>query len=221
MRRYTPAVQLPDDIALRLAVCEAGTDPPLDTLSADEQARLAGFGSPKRRREFALGRDVARRLVAEQTEARPEDVSLRVAEDGAPEAEGLHLSLAHASTDALVLAVAAVSPLPVGVDLEVVRPRRPDLYRYVLHPEEHGLIETLPYGHDAAQVLLWALKEATLKAMRTGFRVSPKALRFAAPPFEGVAVLRHEHTFWDLRFAEHEGCFVAVAFGGPTSPPAR
>ncbi|MEM1043177.1 MAG: 4'-phosphopantetheinyl transferase superfamily protein [Bacteroidota bacterium] len=206
-------MDLPDDIALRFAVCEAAADPPLDVLSAEERARLSGFGSAKRRREFALGRDVARRLLAEQVGTPPEAVSLRVAEDGAPETETGHLSIAHASTDDRTLAAAAVSPLPVGVDLEVVRPRRPDLYRRILHPDEHGLIETLPFEHDAAQVLVWTLKEAALKAMRTGFRVSPQALRFVVPPFEGMAVLRHEGALWDLQFAEVEGCFVAVAFG--------
>ncbi len=213
-------MRLPDDILLRFAVCEVTADPPLDILSDEERARLDGFGSEKRRREFALGRDTARRLVAGHTGEVPEGVSLRVAEDGAPEVDTLCLSIAHASTDTFTLAGAVASPLPVGIDLEVVRPRRPDLYRYILHPDEYGLMQTLPHDHDTTQVLLWTLKEAALKAMRTGFRVSPKALRFVMPPFEGMAVLRHEDTLWDLQFAEVEGCFVAVAFG-VTSPPAR
>ena len=210
--QYTPAVQLPDDIVLHLAAREATASPVLDFLSADERARLGGFGSPKRRREFALGRDLARSALADHFAVAPAAVALRVAADGAPEADGLHLSIAHASTAAHTLAVAAVAARPVGVDLEVIRPRRPDLYRFILHPDEVGVLGALPHEHDAAQVLLWTLKEAVLKAMRTGFRVSPKELRFAEPPAEGSAVLRRGEETWDLQWAERDGCFLAVAF---------
>ncbi len=207
-------MQLPDDIALRFAAREATAPPLVAALSAEERARLGGFGSPKRRREFALGRDAARSLLAERLGVAPAAVPLCVAGDGAPEPGGaaLHVSIAHASALEQTLAVAAVAARPVGVDLEVVRARRPDLYRFILHPDEVGVLEALPYGHDAAQVLLWTLKEAALKAMRTGFRVSPKALRFAGPPSEGSAVLRRGAERWDLRWAERDGCFLAVAF---------
>lgn len=206
------AVQLPDDIVLRFAACEVTEPLPLDHLSDEERDRLAAFGSEKRRREFALGRDTARRLVARHTGTAPSAVPLRVAEDGAPAPEGFHLSIAHGSTTERTLAAAAMAPRSVGVDLEVIRPRRPDLYRFLLDPEEYGVMEALPHDHDASQVLLWALKEAALKAMRTGFRVSPKELRFIAPPADGAALLQRKAEVWHLRYAERDGCFLAVAF---------
>ena len=206
---------LPDDITLRLAVREATAPLALDALPREERDRIEGFGSAKRRREFALGRATARALLADHLAVAASDVPLHVAADGAPVIVGgpLHLSIAHAATDERTLAAAVVAPGPVGVDLEVIRPRRPDLYRFILHPDEYGLLDTLPHAHDAAQVLLWTLKEAALKAMRTGFRTSPKKLRLTIEPVERVAWVQvEEGERWALRYEEREGCFVAVAF---------
>ncbi len=207
-------MNLPDDIALRLAVRAAADPLPLSALPAGERAQIATFGSEKRQREFALGRATVRALLADHLAVAATDVPLRVATDGAPEVSGgLHVSIAHAATQEHTLAAAAVASRPVGVDLEVIRPRRPDLYRFVLHPDEYGLLETLPHDHDAAQVLVWTLKEAVLKAMRTGFRTSPKKLRLTVEPVERAATVRvEEGGWWTLRYEEQDGYFVAVAF---------
>lgn len=206
---------LPPDIAFRLASRPASEPPRTEGLPPAERDRAATFGSAKRRREFVLGRVTARTLLAEHLALAEPDVPLRIGEDGAPEIEGvgLHLSITHASTAERSFAAAAVAPHPVGVDLEVIRPRRPDLYRFVLHPDEYGLLDALPHDHDAAQVLLWTLKEAALKAMRTGFRCSPKKLRLSIEPGQRSGSVRVEDGgTWALRYAEGEGTFVAVAF---------
>ena len=208
-------MHLPDDIVLRFAAQASTAPPALDVLPSEERAQAEGFGSAKRRREFALGRTAARTLLAERLAVAAPDVPLRIAADGAPELDepALHVSIAHAGTAAQTLAVAAVGARPLGVDLEPIRPRRPDLYRFLLHPDEYGLMEHLPHEHDAAQVLLWTLKEATLKAMRTGFRVSPKKLRLTVEPERRAATVRvEEETRWSLRYTERDGCFLAVAF---------
>src|SRR5690606_23625683 len=204
----------PDDIALRLAVRAATAPLALGALTADERVRVAAFGSEKRRREFALGRATARALLAEHLRLAEPEVPLRIGADGAPELDGgLHVSIAHAATPERTLAAAAVAARPVGVDLEVIRPRRPDLYRFVLHPDEYGLLDALPYDRDAAQVLAWTLKEAVLKAMRTGLRTSPKRLRLTVEPALRTACVRAEDGgAWALRYDERDGCFVAVAF---------
>ena len=208
---------LPEDIRLRLAVHSAADPLALDALSQEERDRIGGFGSEKRRREFALGRTTVRELVAEHLAVTASEVSLHVAADGAPELDGaaLHLSIAHAATADRTLAVAALASRPIGVDLEVIQARRPDLYRFILHPDEYGLLDALPHDHDAAQVLLWTLKEAALKAMRTGFRTSPKKLRLTVEPDEQTAAVRVEGGgtwTWALRYERRDGCFVAVAF---------
>lgn len=208
-------MQLPDDIDFCFAVQAVAVPPALDALPLDERARAEEFGSEKRRREFTLGRTVARTLLAERLAVAAPDVPLRIAADGALELDGppLRVSIAHTETSERTLAVAAVGERLLGVDLEPIRPRRADLYRFLLHPDEYGLLEQLPHDHETAQVLLWTLKEATLKAMRTGFRVSPKALRLAVEPERRVASVQVESgERWALRYTERDGCFLAVAF---------
>lgn len=204
---------LPDDIALRLAVC--GTAEPLPTaaLSGEERDRLAGFGSEKRCRAFALGRATARSLVAERLGIAPAAVPLRVAADGAPEVDGadLSLSLSHVATETQTLAAVALAERRVGVDLELIRPRRPDLYRFLLAPEDYGVLDGLG-PHDEAQVLVWTVKEAVLKALRTGFRLSPKKLRLDVPETGRAVIMVEGGTAWEVRFERREGCFLAVAF---------
>ena len=208
-------MDLPDDITLHVARRAADADLPLATLSEAECATLADFGSAKRQREYALGRTAARRLLAQRLGVPEAAVPLRVADDGAPEVEGvaLHLSLAHVATARQTLAAAVAAPHHVGVDLERIRPRRPDLYTFLLDPEEYGLLDALPHPHDEAQILIWTLKEAVLKAMRTGFRLSPKKIRLTLGDVNGYAEAKlKDGTAWSLRYTRRDRCFLAVAF---------
>lgn len=212
------AMDLPADIALHFTSHAATAPLATELLPPGERAQAEGFGHEKRRRTFALGRATARTLLAERLGVAAPDVPLRVAADGAPEVEGppLHVSIAHAATSERTLAVAAVGGRPLGVDLEPIRPRRPDLYRFILHPDEYDLLERLPLDHDVAQVLLWTLKEATLKALRTGFRLSPKKLRLTVVPERQSAAVEVEgREGWMLRYEERNGCYLAVAFPAP------
>lgn len=203
---------LPDDVTLRWV-----EDAPdhhergLAWLSSREQARVETFGSEKRRREFVLGRYAGRSLLAEHLGIRPEDVPLDVADSGAPDVDvgALHLSIAHTHP----YAVAVAARRRVGVDVERIRERRPDLYRFVLHPDEYDLLDRLPLDHDRIQILSWALKEAVLKGLRTGFRLSPKKLRLDLDwSARGARILVEEEQVWEARFEERAGCFLVVAY---------
>jgi 4'-phosphopantetheinyl transferase len=152
-------------------------------LSEAERTCLESFGSEKRRREFIAGRAAARSLLAHRLSCDPADVPLRIANDGAVDvvrdapdgstADGpIHLSIAHSGPHA----VAAVSEEAVGVDLEEIVPRDARLERFLMAPDQRGLIGDWPYDRDASLVLAWTLKEAVLKARRSGFRLSPKKL---------------------------------------------
>lgn len=207
-------MELPSDITLRFAARERDAALPVEGLSVGEREQVASFGSEKRRREYALGRIVARDLLAERLEVARSAVPLRVADDGAPEAVGtaLHVSISHVATETQTFAVAAAAPCRLGVDLELIRPRHPDLYRFLLAPEDYGVLDTLPQGHDEAQVLIWTLKEAVLKGLRTGFRLSPKKVRLVFGVGERCAEAHVGETTWALRYERREGCFLALAY---------
>ena len=205
-------MRLPDDIALRVALRADAAPLPTDALSAEERERLAGYHRPKRQREFTLGRAVTRALLADRLGGDPAAIPLEVADDGAPEVRGdsLHVSIAHTATGTATVAAAAVGRRRLGVDVEAIRPLRDGIERFFLRPDEKPLVEQLPEG--SALVVLWALKEAVLKAERTGFQTSPMKLRLVLDGPGNAAATVEEGGGWTLRWAERAGCIVVVAF---------
>lgn len=189
-------------------------------LSAEEEACIASFGAEKRRREFLAGRAAARRLLAEQLDTTPAQVPLHRAEDDAVdvEAEDWRVSIAHSGPRA----VAACARHPVGVDLEHVEPRDPAIARFLFAPEHRGLIDTLPHDADAALILCWTLKEATLKARRSGFRTSPKDLQLTVAPEAASARVEVEGgKRWMVQYAALDGYWGAVALPASKDEPTR
>lgn len=207
-------MKLPDDIAIRWVTYDPARAAAFEALlSVEEQARMAAYTLAKRRREFALGRAAARILLAERLGHPPADIALAVTEGGCVEVveADLHLSIAHSGEHA----VAAVAERVVGIDLERIQPRHPDLPRFILHPDEYDYYEALPLDATRSPVLYWTLKEATLKALRTGFRLSPKKLQLDIDlAAQSAQVTLEDGQSLSARFAEQEGCYVAVAFLG-------
>lgn len=205
-------MKLPDDIAYRRVAYEAKRRSRWEALlPPGEQERLHAFAYAKRQREFLLGRVAARQLLAERLEIPPREVPLRVASDGAVEVEGSRyvVSIAHSKEQA----VAAVAERAVGVDLEQITSRRSGLERMLLHPDEQDLLERLPFDKTYGMILCWTLKEATLKAMRTGLRCWPNRLRLEIDAAEQSARLRMDGgPAWQARFEEWDGYYLAVAY---------
>ncbi len=204
---------LPADVALRYlhaASGDADQDQMQGLLSLEERQRLDAFSDPKRRREFVLGRAAARLLLAERLAVAPSEVPLRVTARGAVEvdADGWRLSIAHSGD----WAVAGVSPRRIGVDIERIAPRVPELERYMLHPDDPPLADMAPLDKERANILCWTLKEATLKAMHRGLGYSPKKLRLAVDFGMGRATVRDaEGGHWEAWFEERHGYYAAVA----------
>ncbi|MAQ92259.1 MAG: 4'-phosphopantetheinyl transferase [Rhodothermaceae bacterium] len=194
-------------------------DPAL--LSHTERERMATFGHPDRQRQFLLGRTAARSLVGATLATRPEAVVLRVGADGAPVVDGVRLSIAHTGHAESVAAAAAVAAGPVGVDLERVARRRPDLWRRILRPDEYGVLEALGGPTDDAQTLLWTLKEAVLKGQRTGFRAGGRSVCLALdadgrPADHGRATAEADGSgAWTVAFRRDGDLWLAVAWQAP------
>ncbi len=170
-----PAVPSGLDLPQHISAAVA-TQPEAHLLSLDERARMEAFRSAERRHAFALGRTAARRLLATRLGLDPDAVPLIVAADGAPTVRGASVSIAHTGRGTGAIGVAAVSGVPVGIDVERVAPRRADLWRRILAPEEYGLLDRLGGPTDAVQTLLWSLKESVLKGQRTGFRAAAQSV---------------------------------------------
>lgn len=181
-----------------------------DWLSGEERDCVAAFGAESRRHEFLAGRAAARLLLADRLSTTPGAVPLRRHPDGGVDvdAEPWHVSIAHSGPHA----IAAAAPHAVGADLERIQPRDPAVASFLFRPEERGLIDRLPYESNAALLLCWSLKEAVLKARRSGFRTSPKALRLEVDPEAETARVEIDgEAAWHVYYARLDGYWGAVA----------
>ncbi|MEM0964213.1 MAG: 4'-phosphopantetheinyl transferase superfamily protein [Bacteroidota bacterium] len=209
---------LPNGVDVRLA---QGADEGSVYLPAREHRHISAYRSVLRQRQSRLGRWAARTLAAERLGLGPRDVPLVTAGDGAPEVDGLYVSIAHTSRGGDPAALAAVASGPVGVDLERIGSRRPDLWTRILRPDEHVLLDQLGGPTDEVQTLLWVLKEAVLKGQRTGFRAGTQSVRLAldaaASPHRGVATAEARDSGpWTVSFGRQRDLWLAVAWlGGP------
>ncbi|MEV7597964.1 4'-phosphopantetheinyl transferase superfamily protein [Kitasatospora sp. NPDC089797] len=131
-------------------------------LDPDERARARSALRPGLRRRFVLAHAGTRILLGARLGRPPEQLRFRRGRWGKPavvDASGLHFSLSHSGE----LALLAVAPRPVGVDVELVRSGR-DVdrlsRRFFPCPER----ELVARGGRPAFARLWTRKEACVKA---------------------------------------------------------
>jgi 4'-phosphopantetheinyl transferase len=213
--------RLPASVGLRAVTYDAAAASEWTSwLSPEERDCIATFGAENRRREFVAGRAAARQLLAGPLSVAPAEVPLRRDADGGVSVRRTdwRVSIAHSGPRA----VAACARTAVGVDLERIQPRDPDIAAFLFRPADRGLVERLPYGPNAALILCWSLKEAVLKARRSGFRTSPKDLRLTVDPASETARVEiEEGRSWHLFYARLEGYWTAVALPSrPEGEPA-
>lgn len=183
-------------------------------LSEQERVYLEAVRHEGRRQEYTAGRVLARRLAATHLDCNPEAVPLVVADDGSLllEHSNFSISLAHSAGG---VCAAVAQHTDVGIDLEVIRPRHPDLYRFILHPEEYDLLDTTGLDRDNLLILCWSIKEAVLKGMKTGFRCSPKKLRLDIDVEQGKAgIVIAGQDPWQCVFEQRDNNYLAIAYPG-------
>ena len=101
-----------------------------------------------------------------------------------------------------------------GVDIQEIRPTHPRLAARILGADEHAQhnVWREHLGHDEALLLVWAIKEAAIKARRLpwGHALSSIAVRLNA---DGTAqvTLPHEPCAFAARYARHGEFWVARA----------
>jgi 4'-phosphopantetheinyl transferase len=164
-----------------------------------ERRREAALRSEPRRRNWRLGRWVAKRAVAACLAARltargqvraTEPIEVRSEADGAPRvwlpgrSDGRPppvLSLSHRAGRGF--AAAAEGPLALGCDVERIEPRSRAFVRDYLTPAERARVESAEPGvADLMANLLWSAKESALKALRVGLTVDTRTVDVRVGP---------------------------------------
>jgi phosphopantetheinyl transferase len=154
-------------------------------LGSTERARYEQQ-PPRGRRGWLLGRiavkDAVRRLLWEQGEGPvfPAEIAVVNEPSGRPRVVGVHgralpplaVSLAHRGEAAVAL-VRPAEDGPVGIDLEEVTERTPELLQVALSPAERDLLAGRQDG-ELWFTRFWAAKEAVAKAEGTGLQGRPR-----------------------------------------------
>jgi 4'-phosphopantetheinyl transferase len=195
-----------------LAAAKLGDVSP-NFLSPPEIERLHSMASPLRRATFAFGRQAVRQHAARVLMCEPAAVPLVVAPDGSLELaeSGLFVSLSHTTDGDMVSAFSGLARVPIGVDLEMRRSRNPDLLTRILNADEQAIPELLQLSTDDTIVVCWAMKEAVLKARRSGFRCSAREIRLR--PAEETAMFQADvrGEVWKVSFEIEKDLVMAVA----------
>lgn len=145
-------------------------------LSPAEAEKVTSLRSSARRAEWRLGRWLAKRATLAcgiGTAAPPADIEIgadhlgrpTVSVDGVP--AGIAVSISHKRGRGVCFATP--SAVRLGCDIELPARRRPGFAARWLLPAEQDLATASP-DPDAAATLIWSAKEATLKALGTGWR---------------------------------------------------
>lgn len=170
------------------------------------------------RHRHAAGRDLLRRVLADELGCRPTEVRLRDGHRGAPELEdpsGPRCSISH-TADVVMVAVSATGP--VGVDVERAdRTPLPPLTAWVAEDERVALTGS-PLACAPALVRRWTCKEAVAKALGVGL-----ALPLAAVVVDGdVARVADTTQVWHLESRGIPPGFIAtLATLDPVTPVRR
>lgn len=208
-----------------------------DWLMPSELAVLDGWPSPRRRTEWLAGRLAAKRLLREVHGLDP--LTCRIGREGAAPVvlgdcpTGLVLSLSHSGG----LGAASVCDRGaqgwVGLDVQQVRPVRAGLAARVLTDlERKQLLAELGDAEGRAGVLLlWALKEAAIKARRTawGRALREMEVRLTAPGRAEISIcgeatqtaeyVRLEGGWWLARSLRPLGPIRPLELARPLEPP--
>lgn len=163
-------------------------------MSHDERARFDRFRHEPDRLMFAMGRLMARTLVARELGVEPDAWHWREGPHGRPEIDGpptdLHFNLSHSAS---LVACVLGRGQALGVDVEHLERRVPDraiVTRYC-SPTEAADVEAQGNNWCERFLTYWTLKEAYLKARGLGIAVPLSDVSFdlsgAAPRvrFEG------------------------------------
>ena len=129
-----------------------------------------------------------------------------------PQAEARCFNLSHSGRYALC----GLDDLPLGVDIQVVTPRRESLVERSCSPRERAWLRA---GGDRPEdfILLWALKESRVKESGRGIVLPLSQVSVPLPPLGAISARMEWEGLW---FRTYCGADWRAAVCGHSPPPA-
>jgi malonyl CoA-acyl carrier protein transacylase len=201
-----------DDVHLAAVPVVEGAKAEAAWFTEAERKEHAAFKVAKRADDWRAGRLAAKKAAVETHPGLgPLDVEVRAdPETGRPRLhlEGQESALWLSITHREGLAIAALSPGPVGIDLETVQDRERSFLEEAFNVHElKGLLDAADPRTDAA--CLWAAKEAALKRAGVGLKADLRA-HTVTPDGEGGASVSGPTGNVGVRFYDAGGMVLAV-----------
>jgi phosphopantetheinyl transferase len=175
------SAEAPEDLAAIASLASS-------SLAPEERDAWEALRSPRRRREWLMGRLAAKDAVRRHLESAGggvgigrEAIAILADAWGRPHVAGPPIAIAIAHTRGVAAAVAGATRDGLGLDIERLDRRRGDYERAAFSDEERRRLEAGPAQERAARALrLFCAKEAVAKAIGRGLMGSPLNLRLAA-----------------------------------------
>ena len=196
----------------------AGDEALLALVPPERREKLLRLRQPADRRR-SFGAWLLLRAALEELGAEPGP--LAVGPQGKPffpDRPDLHFNLSHSGETVLC----ALSPSPVGCDIETISSARPELAARFFHPAEREILASLPEAEAAADFArLWTLKESYLKA--TGAGLSRPLNSFCVDLCPEPPQLREteDAACWRFLSLVEGGCACALCCAADAEPQLR
>lgn len=150
-----------------MIVTRADSDFAATPLSPAERERLAGIARERRKRDWLLGRNAVKQVLAALS--REDDTAIISFPDA-------RISLTHGGGVAFAAGTSATTS-GIGIDYEPVRDVNPAIARWFLNDAEvEWLDETAERERTATLLRLWTIKEAAFKSYPENSAVTLKEL---------------------------------------------
>ncbi|WP_321934193.1 4'-phosphopantetheinyl transferase family protein [Paraburkholderia sp. J8-2] len=204
-----------------LDACGGEFDRHRDMLSMQEHERAGNFRFELHRRRYVTGRGKLRQILGRYLALPPQAVALEYGSEGKPFCTNqpvgwrICFNLSHSENTA---ALAVSGGFEVGIDVEQIRPIEESMPLQVFSSREREQFDALPPSEQQTVFFeTWARKEASLKALGTGFILPPEHFEFdlsdhgdTMPRFVGGAADEASH--WRVRaLSPGPACAGAVA----------
>ncbi|EMB73064.1 4'-phosphopantetheinyl transferase family protein [Streptococcus mutans] len=187
-------------------------------LSSDDYIQYTNCISPKRKKQFLLGRLCAYKAINILTNFRESSVSIEKSFFNAPIIKGngdISITISH--SEDWVVAVAYSSKLMLGVDTESFS-NNELIEKNISNIHQKVFNYITLYTNMNAYTLCWMVREALSKALRTGLTISEEVLQISETCVKYIdeyVILEFDFDYFPVFkgvYFELEGCPIALVF---------